>query len=114
MLRRDVFVLELLRFLEGGFERAVQRFADARLRGRTRLARQAAEDLVELGGQRLGRDAELLEHRDGRAFGLREHRVQQVDGLDRGVPAAGGIRLRLRERFLTLDGELVELHRAIS
>ncbi len=110
MLRRDVLVLQLICGLEGRFECLAELAPDARLRGAARHARQCGERLVELRFQRIGADAQFLQHRNGGALGLVEQRAQQVQRLDDGVTAARRERLGFRERFLAFDRQFVELH----
>ena len=68
------------------------------------------EQLLDLALQRVDAQAELLEHGDRAALGLSQQGAQQVRGLDLGVTSCAREVLGLGERFLALDGELVETH----
>ena len=57
--------------------------------------------------------ADLRDDRPHDAFGLVEQRLEQVLGLDRAGAGLVGDSLRSLERFLRLDGELVESHRTL-
>ncbi len=88
-------------------------------RGARELGLRAARDLGDLREMRLDcalqlvqRDAELLEHRDGAALGLRQQGAQQVRRLDLAVAPRRGQRLGLGQSLLALDGELVVTHGA--
>ena len=72
--------------------------------------RQRGERVVELRSQCIDADTELLQHRNRRALGLIEQRVQQMHGFDDTVSAARCERLRFRECFLAFDRQFVELH----
>ena len=99
------------RRLEGGVASAFE--SDSEMRGwrAARDLRQRGEGPVELRAERVEDDAELLEHRNGRALGLREQRAQQMrPARSPPWPRPAASDCAWRERFLTLDGELVESH----
>jgi hypothetical protein len=73
---------------------------------------QAGDERVERRLQRRDAHARAFEQR-ARAVGLRQHRGEQVRGLDVGVAARDGQRLRLRQRFLEVAGQLVESHEVL-
>jgi hypothetical protein len=104
-----VLVLERLRFGEGGLEHVVRSARQLRLGAAGDLG-DLPEHVLDLALQSVERDAELLEHRDGTALGLSQQRAQQMRGLDLTVAPRRGQGLRLRERLLALDGELVVTH----
>ena len=64
----------------------------------------------QLGVEGIHGDAELLEHRHRAPLRLPEQRTQDVCGLDDSVAPPGRQRLRLGERFLRADRELVHAH----
>ena len=114
MLAGDVGVLHLLGDLEGVVEHGVQARPDAHLRRGAGHLGGGGERLAHRGIETRRVSADLREDRAHDALGLVEQRLEQVLRFDRaGAELLGDAAGRL-ERFLRLDGELVESHRAIA
>src|SRR5262249_46579918 len=64
----------------------------------------------QLGGDRLGGDADALEQRRGRAVLLRHEREREVLGRDLRIRGGAGALERLPDGVLGLEGETVEVH----
>ena len=109
MLGGDVLVLELLRLVLGGVEhlegalREVAAFASVDLR-------HLAQLVVEAGLHELRVGADALEQRGDQTVLLGEQRGEHVLGQDLLLIAAARDGLRLLQRLLRLDRELVEFH----
>ena len=76
--------------------------------------RQRVERGVDLGAQRLDRDAELAQDGHDQPVGLLEQHREQVRRLDLRVAAVGGKSDRGLEGLLGLDREAVRLHSDLS
>ena len=113
MLAGDVGVLHLLGDLEGVGQHGVEARAHAHLSGRAgdlgRCCQGFADGRVELVRVR----ADLREDRPDDALGLVEQRLEQVLGFDLACAVLLGDAAGCFERFLRLDGELVESHRLL-
>ena len=109
MLGGDVLVLELLRLVLGGVEnletalREVAAFASVDLR-------HLAQLVVDAGLHELRVGADALEQRGDQTVLLGEQRGEHVLGQDLLLIAAARDGLRLLQRLLRLDRELVEFH----
>jgi hypothetical protein len=113
MLRRDVFVPELLCHLEGPVEDLVEIGRDDGVGGCARHLRTVVELGLDLASEHRRIDPELLEDRDDDALVLPEQREEKMVRGKLGVAARARVALRLLDRFLGLDGELVESHRCL-
>ena len=100
MLGRDVVVLELPALVVGRVEHACERGGRVRLLAAALDGRKRVELALRLGPQALPVGEELLA----------EQRDEQVLGRHLGVAAAARQLLRLGDRLLALDGQLVEIH----
>ncbi len=113
VLAGDVGVLKLLGELEGVAEDRVEARADAHLRGGAGDlgggGKRCLDGSVETGRVR----ADLREDRPDDALGLVEQRLEQVLGFDLAGLVLLGDSAGCFERFLRLDGELVESHRLL-
>ena len=110
VLGRNVFVTEFLGDFEGAIEDARQ---VAREHGVGRRARDLGAPIelgLDLAGERFGIRAEFLENGDDDAVVLLEQGEQEVISGQLRVAAGARIALRLLERFLRLDGELIRAH----
>ena len=81
MFRGDVFVFEVLSFLERLLQHFGQRDSHARLRVRALDLRQLRDRGVDSGEHLLDRHTDFFQHRDDHAFAVFQQRGHQVDGL---------------------------------
>ena len=111
VLGRDVLVLHRGCFVERRLKHARGRLPHLGLRAAAHL-RLLRDHPLHFYRERIEGNPELLEHGHGTAVGLREKCHQQMRGLEGLVPSRTALPLRFLQRFLALDRQLVEAHRA--
>ena len=111
MLGAGVFVLELGGLGLRGIKSLLERLAHERVGGRCAGNLGAAREFfIEITAEGVGVDAEFLQERLDEALGLIDEGEQQMFAVDLLMGMVRRDGLRALQRFLSLDGESIELH----